>query len=459
MRNLLWLLITGSIILSCNRDSWGNYGAGDFSFSTDTLKFDTVFTSIGTITQKIKVFNHTGNNISFQQIFLGGAHQSLYRMNINGQPGHTFNNVEILPNDSIYVFISLVPTVNEELLPFLIHDSVGFLQNGTYKYLQLEAFGQNALFIKDSIFQGEVVLPNQLPLVITGNLLVDEQATLTMLPGTRLFFHSNASFVVDGQLIANGTVEAPVTMKGYRLDPPYNILPGSWKGIEMSDKSHDHQLTNVHIENARNAVRITGTGNMALPQLIIKQSIIHTTEQAGIHARSSHIYVENSLIYNNGINIQIEGGGDYHFVHNTIASYSTLYQLHRTPGIYMSDFIPDESSSTVLPLAVRFENSIIWGDLQEELQVDLAGTQYNIVLDHVIYKGSTDHQIIYINSVVEDPQFEGIDISKNLFNFKLQPISPGINFGKDISVYIDLAGSARNMPPDLGCYEWIIQEE
>ena len=43
---------------------------GTLSFSTDTLKFDTVFTSLGSVTRSFKIYNTNNKRVKINQIKL-----------------------------------------------------------------------------------------------------------------------------------------------------------------------------------------------------------------------------------------------------------------------------------------------------------------------------------------------------------------------------------------------------
>ena len=54
-------------------------------FSVDTLMFDTIFTTVGSTTQRLKVYNPYQENVLISRIRLAGGDFSNFRLNINGQ--------------------------------------------------------------------------------------------------------------------------------------------------------------------------------------------------------------------------------------------------------------------------------------------------------------------------------------------------------------------------------------
>ena len=141
---------------------------------------------------------------------MGGA-TSAYKMNVDGAATNEVNNLDIDANDSIYVFVSVTINPNATNLPFIVSDSILINYNGNNRYVQLQAYGQNANFLRNRLITGNVVWTNNLPYVILGSIRIDTTATLTIQPGCRIYSHADAPFIVDGTLIVNGTQPEPVS--------------------------------------------------------------------------------------------------------------------------------------------------------------------------------------------------------------------------------------------------------
>src|SRR5258705_5918684 len=99
---LLWFFASG-IFISCKKDSFITSANAFISISADTLHFDTVFTSAGSVTQSFKIFNLNDQKLRIGKIELGGGTTSAFRMNMNSAAGSSFSNIDIVANDSIYV--------------------------------------------------------------------------------------------------------------------------------------------------------------------------------------------------------------------------------------------------------------------------------------------------------------------------------------------------------------------
>jgi hypothetical protein len=94
-----------------------------FFTSTDDLHFDTVFTGTGSIIQSFKIFNWNDQKLLISNIELACGNNSSFKINVDGSPGTSFPNIEIAPNDSIYVFVAANIYHNSTSIPFLVRDS------------------------------------------------------------------------------------------------------------------------------------------------------------------------------------------------------------------------------------------------------------------------------------------------------------------------------------------------
>ncbi len=133
-------------LFACKKDGYINSPTARVSFSVDTLKFDTVFTTVGSVTQSVKIFNDNDQKLLLSDIHLAGGAASAYFINIDGAPAIQQTNIEVDPNDSLYIFVSVRIDPNTANLPFVVQDSIQVSFNGSSKYIQLQAWGQNAHF-------------------------------------------------------------------------------------------------------------------------------------------------------------------------------------------------------------------------------------------------------------------------------------------------------------------------
>jgi hypothetical protein len=447
---------------SCKKDSFITSEFAQLNITADTLKYDTVFTTTGSITKTFKIINENNQKLRLSKVKLMGGAASAYKMNVDGVATNEVANLDIEANDSIYVFVSVTINPNAANLPFIVSDSILINYNGNNRYVQLQAYGQNANFLRNRIITGNVVWTNNLPYVILGSIRVDTTAILTIQPGCRIYSHADAPFIVDGTLTVSGTKADNVTFTGDRLDEGYKDLPASWPGIYFRGSSKNNILTYAVVKNAYQAIVTEKPSVNANPKVILHQCIIDNAYDAGILSVNSSLQADNSLISNCGSNIILNYGGVYNFTHCTISAYSTNFIIHKSPMLSVDNFTQQASGTLTADLNAVFRNNIFWGDegiVTNELEVTKQGANPFVVLfEKNIYRSAADpvNSTLTGNIRNADPSFDSINVTKNIFDFRITKniASPAINAGNLTGFLKDLDDKKRNVGlPDLGCYE------
>lgn len=447
---------------SCKKDSFINSADASLTITADIIKYDTVFTTTGSITKFFKIINENDQKLRLGKVKLMGGTGSAFKMNVDGNATNEINNLDIEANDSIYVFVSVTIDPNASNLPFIVNDSILINYNGNNRYVRLQAFGQNANFLRNRVITGNVIWTNNLPYVILGSIRIDTTATLTIQAGCRIYSHADAPFIVDGSLIVNGTKAGNVVFTGDRLDEGYKDLPASWPGIYFRGNSKDNVLTYAVIKNAYQAIVTEKPSINANPKLILHQCIVDNAYDAGILCVNSSLQADNSLISNCGSNIILSYGGVYNFTHCTVASYSNDYLNHKNPVLSVNNFSTATGTTLTADLNAVFRNSIFWGSegiVDNEIEVKKQGTNPFIVLfEKNIYRALNDpaNSILSGNIKNQDPSFDTIDVNKRIFDFRITKnlSAPGINAGIITGFPKDLDNNTRNIGlPDIGCYE------
>jgi hypothetical protein len=459
------LIIISFLVISCSKeDKFITTTNANVTTNVDTVKFDTVFTTAGSVTKLFKVFNNNNQKIRFNNIQLMGGVGSVFKMNVDGVQGTQFTNIDVAANDSVYVYVRVNVNPTGATMPFVLQDSVQLQYNGNTKYVQLQAYGQNAIFLNNTTVNTNTTWNNALPYVILGGITIAPTATLIINKGTKIYSHANAPFIVKGTLITNGEKwdSTKVTFQADRLDEPYRDFPGAWPGILFTPSSKNNVLNYAVIKNAYQAIVLDSAATNASPKLTLNQCIIDNAYDAGIISIGSSATATNSLISNCGKNVAIAFGGTYNFNHCTIASYSNSNVLHKDAVLIATNYIKQGASTFFTnALNATFTNCIFWGDfgtVEDEVQVDRQTTApFNITLNKCIYKVKT-----VINPIVTTvaslnnipPQFDSINSNRNIYDFRLKATSPALNVGTTTTNNIDLLGNPRPVGiPDLGCYE------
>jgi hypothetical protein len=462
MGRFLWLFIFCLALISCSKDRLLTSPDAPLRFTVDSLHFDTVFTTAGSITKSFRILNENKQRIRISAIRLAGADLGVFRINVNGEPGPLVESLDIEAGDSAHVFVNLQIPSGTATLPFLIQDSISIQWNGQEKWIQLDAYGQNAHYIRNGIIRTNTSWENDLPYVLIGPLTIEENATLSISKGSRIFVHADAPILVHGSLQATGDTAAAdrIEFMGDRLDQPYASFPASWPGIFFTPTSHSNHLVYTNIRNAYQAVVLEGRESAGTYKLEINQVIIDNAFDAGILSINSSILANNLLISNCGKNLQIGGGGLYRFNHCTFAAYSNNLIIHKDPVVQISNAVLVNGNPVQASLEAVFRNTIIWsggGSIENEVVALREGSlPYLVQFETGIWKMNQPVQNVEVIDMETnlDPQFELIETGSARYNFRLRAASPAIDLGAASGVTVDLDGKKRPAGlPDLGVYE------
>jgi len=461
---------------ACTDDLFTSNPEKKLEFSTDTLTFDTIFTSLGSTTEKFLIFNNNNRALRISQISLAKGVASKFRLNVDGtvNAANVFKDVEIGARDSMYIFVETTINPTDANNPVLIEDSVLFEFNGNKQQVLLEAFGQNMYLLKNVTLLENTRFKNDKPYLIYGDLTVDSLQTLTLPAGCRLYFHNNANLLVYGNLRAEGTFNQPVELRGDRLDKvkfldpvPYNYVAGQWGGVYFLSPTGKHVLKNTNITSAYVGLYSPNADRSTLPDIDIENCRIHNFVYYGIVVQNTNITVKNSEISNTGSYTVYLSGGKHVFEQSTIANYYANNSFEpssrdKSPAVLIMGL------QRSAPMQTEFVNCIVAGTIDNEFAI---ASRY---LDD--YKGSFKNSYIKRKAKYEQPQFVDVrwysprdtifkqirfdNEKKKYFNFTPDSISPARNMADPsiASQYpLDLNGKNRFADglPDAGCYEWL----
>ena len=457
MKCFLLLIITAILLIvsSCKKEKFITDKNAFITTSDTALHFDTVFSGVGSITKQFKIFNINDQQLRISNLQLMGGTNSYFKMNVSGSAGTMFNDIDLATGDSLYVFVTVNAPANNQHLPFLLQDSIQIAFNGNIQFIKLDAYGQNAHFLRSVSITHDTTWTNDLPYVLLDSFSIAANAKLTIEKGVHVFCHANTPFYVGGSLQINGGKDSTerVVFANDRLDAPYNDQPGTWEGLYFSPGSTGNKLNYTTIKNAKQGVAADN-----LSQVSLYQCIIDNCTDAGIITDNSTFNAVNCLISNCSNNVYVLGGGNYAFVNCTIAAYSTKYFYHEYPALSISNASND--GSTINPLKAAFRNCIIYGEtsnlVKDEIAIEKEGSNsFEVVFENTLYNSPTENPLIKYNNCLplNDPLFKLIDQEKNIFDFHLEATSPCINAGVPSGINIDLDGNIRDAQPDIGCYE------
>lgn len=422
-------------------------------FSTDTVLFDTVFTGAGSSTKRLKIFNPNHNALIISSIKVGGGNASAYTILVNGTEPKQSEELLILGKDSILILVEVFIDPQSNNSPYLVNDSIIFETNGIQQDVKLIAWGQDANYIGDVILPCNTTWGNERPYVIYSSILIDTLCELNIEKGTQIYGSKDAFIYIKGTLNAEGTSEERIIFRNSRLDPEYEQIPGQWGGIIFLEGSHGNYMDFNIIRNAEVGIRLGSPDQDSIPDLVLKNTIIENMSNSGILSFTSDLYAENILV-NNCVELSCGNiaGGNYIYRHCTFANYG-FNLIRQSPTVFISDnILLDDNSSIVESIYLEIQNSIIDGNMEDELIFDLeGGANYTFALTNNILKTTISEFDTLGNLLNEDPNF----INPAAHNYRLDTLSPAKDHGSLIGIETDLDGNQRDDLPDLGAYERI----
>ena len=501
---LLLMLVLWS---SCRNDFETTPSSGNLEFSADTIFLDTVFTNIGSSTYTFKVYNRSSDDISIPTVRLGQGESSFYRLNVDGVPGKTFENVRVLAKDSIFVFVETTIDINN--LPnngnteFLYTDQILFDPGGQQQQIELVTLVQDAVFLfpdqnedgtvetitigmdaegNDILIEGFVLDDDQLnftnekPYVIYGYAAVPQDRTLTVDAGARVHFHANSGLLVapDASMKVNGApsvdpvaMENQVIFEGDRLEPAFSDVPGQWGTIWLTQGSTDHEFSHTTIRNG--IVGILMDSNDGDRTLTLNDVQIYNSSNVGLLARTGDVYGENVVITNSGqASLACSLGGRYNFNHCTFANYWSN-SFRTFPTVQIDNVLPVAEDQVVVAdlIEANFTNCIIYGSEFLELGlIEEPSAQFNFNFTNSLIRFDDfngdfaddpnydfNNPALYTNVIFnEDPVFQDVDTN----NLNIESGSSGADgIGlPGVPPAVDINGVIRSLTnPDAGAYE------
>ncbi|TYP97566.1 hypothetical protein C7447_104260 [Tenacibaculum adriaticum] len=499
MRYFLSILavIIITTVSSCRKDFTTIASFGQLEFSRDTVFLDTVFTNIGSATYNLKVYNRSNKAITIPQITLENGTASNYRLNVDGKPGKSFENIDLLANDSMYVFIET--TIDFSNIPDPLYtDRILFDNGNNQQDVDLVTLVQDATFIfpdKDPISMkidslsldgepttikgrfledSELIFTKDKPYVIYGYAAIPSNKTLIIEAGAKIHFHDNSGLIVDrdATLKVNGTLDEKVVFEGDRLESSFSRIPGQWGTIWMRAGSKENEVNHAQIKNGVIGFLVDSLGSATTPTLKLQNTEVYNHVNFGILGSQTNIEGNNVVIGSAGqASFAGTAGGTYNFTHSTFANYWSN-SLRRLPTVLINNFSVNQNDmgqeiiETQDLQEATFTNCIIEGNNNIEFVLDkIDGSLFNYNLSNCLIRFN-DINGLYTNN--DELKFDDVTHYQNIilngtpgfksvfFNeFIIGEESDAINKATPTTISLDILGTDRTSNPDIGAYQHI----
>lgn len=449
----------------CIEDGISTSPAHQPRMEIDTLALGTVFTGEATPTACFKVYNPYDKIINIDRIALRSTDSdAAWRLNVDGISSEEFRNVEIRPNDSIFVFVDVTLPDLRGVEPREYVDFIDFTTLGVTESVTLSVSGLDAERLDKVVITEDTEFTSRRPYIIYDSLVVAPGVTLTLGPGTRLHFHSDASLDVNGTLLSLGTPELPVEMIGDRMGKvvgrvDYEIMSGQWGGVYFAPTSTGNKMEYTSIRNstwgaALDSVPYTDT----TPSLRMLNCQLRNSKGYIVESHHSSIEAVGCELADASAGILYLRGGRALISNSTIANYYLFTAVG--PAVQFahawSDEDGDSDAGRELPLlGAEFHNTIIYGNGSDLSRGDLTGS--NIYLRNCMLKSEGTNDDNFIDCIWGEDPLYFTNRPAYHFDYRLKAESPAIGAANPELIPAELTIDRYGLPRTdntLGAYSF-----
>ena len=471
-------ILLGVTFTACTDDeSFTKSTSCMLTFSADTISLDTVFARVPSITKTFWVYNNSGDGLRCSSIRLANGNQTGFRVNVNGvylgaSQGYLINDEEIRKGDSIRVFVeATTPTMNQKEPTLVTDDLIFTLESGLQQKVNLRIWGWDADLIDTLKVTRDTTLTLTRPMIINRCIDINEGKTLTIAPGTTLYFHANAGIDVHGRLLCNGDASNNIVLRGDRLDRmfdylPYDNISGQWRGIRFYGESFGSKISFTDLHSASDAI-VCDSSDVSRQKVGISSTSIVNSQGYGIFSNQCNISVENTLVANAYNDCVAVIGGMAHINNCTLAQYYG-FTSNRGDALYFANI----NGKYKYPLdSLLVQNTIVTGFADDVIKVqknDTAAFKYHF--DNCLLRTPNPYDTINLRHVIfEDVEdttaagiknFQLVETSLLRYDFHLTEKSLAIDAADTLTALpSDRDALPRDERPDIGCYEFVKKDD
>lgn len=473
------LLLLGCLV-SCQSEIVSNDPLLQLRFSHDSLLFDTVFTKMGSSTKRMMVYNPNQNALLIDRVEMANG-KSFY-INLDGENQlENLHDITLRGGDSLFLFVRAEIDPLQSNNPVLVEDTISFYVGSNQQQIYLQAYGQNVhvLDSEDKFMQYNTYeFQNDKPYLIYDTMVV--KGDLTIQKGATLYMHTGAMIYAYGNVLAKGTLEEPIVIRGDRMDMlfdsvPYRVASGQWNGLYLIHlegwATPTYEFDYVDVLSGSIGIYALSENPTQRPQLSLTNARIHNHSVYGLILQNVDADVANCEISNCASYCVYLAGGKHNFVHNTIASYFgypyTTINIHNNilredvAAVYINNL-----SKNNAPTTTSFYNCIIEGARKNNLVLATPLPEYyegkfvgnylradslsNAFATNNVYASDSD-TVVFRNIYYLYKEYK-------YYDFQLDSLSPARGIADSATALLyhyDHLGVRRKPHPDAGCYEFV----
>lgn len=473
-----FFVLSVSLLTACmDDDTFSLSPSNILTFSTDTVRMDTVFSRVPSSTRKLWVYNRSGDGIRCVNVRQANGNQTGFRVNVDGvylspTAGFQTSDVEIRKNDSICVFVELTSPENGAEGPQWHEDELVFrLESGVEQRVSLCAYTWDADMWRDVHISGDTRVESERPIIVYGGLTVDSLATLEIGAGTVMYFHNDAGIDVYGRLKISGEPGNDVVLRCDRTDRmfdylPYDMVSGMWQGVRLRPSSFGNEISYADIHGAFDGIVCDSTG-VEHTKLLLRNSTVHNCQGYGLRTVGNRVDVSNCQITNTLRDCVSVFGGSVSLVNCTLAQF---YPFDARRGMALGFTNHEEGVDCPLvrmdcinTIVTGYADDVVLGTTSDDETVAYTYNFVNSIL-RTTRTGEGDEHVAGViwegagkddgDDVVEgERHFRMVDIDRQRYDFHLAGDSPAAGAAAaGLMPAVDRDGVSREGHNDIGCY-------
>lgn len=367
IKRLFFLIATVAVLLTAcsDNDSFTKDPSQRLSFSNDTIRLDTLFSQVPSVTYTFWIRNHSTDGLRITEARLENGNQTGFRVNVDG----TFlnpvgQNFEVRKDDSLRVFVEITSYETRSLDPELVEDNLLLtLESGVVQKVNLRTYSWDAEKVTNLEVNEDMTIESAKPLVIYGDgIHIAKDATLT-LRNTQLFFHSDARVTVEGMLEVENCL-----LRGDRLDHMFDYLPydrvsGQWRGIVVMKESLGCWMTDTEVRNTWDGIIADST------QVVMTNCVVHNCRGYALYAQNSRVTLDYVQLSNAEDDCLSLYGCEAAIDHCTLAQFYPLTG-GRGAALRFEDDVWPMTLTCKNTLVTGYEEDVVMGTKREEGKVD-----------------------------------------------------------------------------------------
>jgi len=246
------------------------------------------------------------------------------------------------------------------------------------------------------------------PYVVTGNVIVDTNITLTIEPGVMVKFAGYYYLMVKGTLNAIGNPKAPIIFAFNASSPSV----GDWKGIQSSGFNSNMNFNHTKIQYASIGI-YNNNGNITIANSEISFNDVGIYYFQHSHVNKTYGEIVNNVIKSNNIGVQIDV--EYGPVGNLKLENNAIISNYR--GIILDFFNKEDFRVLIMRSVISLNNA-------SGIEIDggvPGSSSVNITQNYVTFNRNTG---IYLNLWRKDAEnvflIEDNDAHNNtMYDFRL----------------------------------------